>query len=86
MYNKLFNTTLFVVIIIFVSCSKFLDKKVNSGISTPDNLVTLQALLDNPDIFNTGVSPAFDEASADDYFIQNQDFTSLTERLSGIYI
>lgn len=82
----IYRIIFFLLLISFCSCSKFLDKKVNTSINTPNSLEVLQALLDNPDVFNLSNTPAFGEASADDYFIPDADYNTLDDRLSGIYI
>lgn len=77
--------SLITIAFILFSCSKFLDKKSNSGLSTPERLLSLQALLDNSDIMNISTSPAFGEASADNYFIPDNDYSGLSEQVQGVY-
>ncbi|MFT4092704.1 MAG: RagB/SusD family nutrient uptake outer membrane protein [Niabella sp.] len=72
--NKLLSIFLSFIVTVFVSnlisCKKFLDKKNSNQIVTPTTVADLQALLDDADrTMNTGTSPSFGEASADDYFV-----------------
>ncbi|ANH80008.1 hypothetical protein A8C56_02565 [Niabella ginsenosidivorans] len=75
----------FAALAFLASCSRFLDKKADSSIDTPNSIQVLQALLDNSDVFNISITPAFGEASADDYFVEETTLKTLEERLSSIY-
>lgn len=68
------------------SCKKFLDKKSSNAIVTPSTVSDLQALLDDADrTMNTGVSPSFGEASADDYFLPPASLAKLIGPAPFIY-
>jgi starch-binding outer membrane protein, SusD/RagB family len=60
---------LFATIISFLSCRKWLDKKPDTNLSTPETLVDLQAMIDNGIYINFEITPSLPEASADDYFL-----------------
>ncbi|MCD2425915.1 RagB/SusD family nutrient uptake outer membrane protein [Niabella pedocola] len=84
------KTIIIVILLLFcvagcISCSKFLDKKSDTSIDIPNSLRVLQALLDNSDVFNISVTPAFGEASADDYFIEEKTLKTMEDRLSSVY-
>ncbi|HMR82714.1 MAG TPA: RagB/SusD family nutrient uptake outer membrane protein, partial [Niabella sp.] len=60
------------------ACKKFLDKKQNTSLVTPQTVADLQALLDDADrTMNTGVSPSFGEASSDDLFVPENTLNTL---------
>lgn len=58
------------------SCKKYLDKKSSTGITVPQTIEDLQALLDASGTMNRQTTPSIGEASADDYFITNEAFNA----------
>jgi starch-binding outer membrane protein, SusD/RagB family len=66
------------------SCKKYLDKKSDNSLITPKTLDDLQALLDDNYYMNAN-TPAFGEASADDYFDQTSVYNSLDARSQQVY-
>lgn len=66
------------VSLFFSGCKKYLDKKAISQWRTPSTLTDLQRLLDDAYIMNLSVN-AFGEASADDYFLTDEVFNSMSE-------
>lgn len=64
------------VLATLTGCKKYLDEKSDKKQVIPSSLEDLQALLDNFSILNTG-NPSSGEASADDYYLTDQDWASL---------
>jgi hypothetical protein len=60
----------------FTSCKKYLDKKSDNALITPNTLDDLQGMLDDNTIMNSNTS-GFGEASADDIFLQTEIYNSL---------
>jgi tetratricopeptide (TPR) repeat protein len=79
-FERLITSVLFFLIAIQVSsCKKFLDKKPDNSLNVPKTVTDLQALLDDAFSMNTGLTPCFGEASADDYYLLQNDYdTRLT--------
>jgi hypothetical protein len=55
-------------------CKKYLDKKSNNNIGTIEKIADLQAIIDNWQIVNFQTIPSYPEASADDYFLTDQEY------------
>ncbi|MGJ7032562.1 RagB/SusD family nutrient uptake outer membrane protein [Niabella hirudinis] len=92
MFEKTYSTISLYILCIcmagFFSCNKFLDKKITNGITSPQKLEDLQALLDNASGLNDNITPVFGEASSDDYFL-NPDYRKVIDRtplLKMVYI
>ncbi|SDD79175.1 RagB/SusD family nutrient uptake outer membrane protein [Niabella drilacis] len=86
--NRRIILLLFCCMISFVSCRKFLDKKITNGITTPTQLSDLQALLDEALGLNESITPVYGEASSDDYFL-NPDYKTVLDKnplLKNVYI
>lgn len=66
------------------SCQKFLDKKPDDNLTTPNNLFALQAVLDNGQYMN-GSSPASGEASADDYYLVQSTYDTRSPVFQSVY-
>ncbi|MCF3111673.1 RagB/SusD family nutrient uptake outer membrane protein [Niabella sp. CC-SYL272] len=81
----IYAVSAFLILTAMIACSKFLDKKTSNGLSTPNSLKTLQALLDNSDVFNISVAPSYGEASADNYFITDADYSKLSDQSKNAY-
>lgn len=73
------------IVLMFSSCQKFLDKKSSTGITVPQTLSDLQSLLDAAQTMNRQVTPSIGEASADDYFVSATTYNSRDELLKDIY-
>jgi hypothetical protein len=65
---------LLLTLFVFSGCKKYLDKKANNNIGTVDKIADLQAILDNWQVVNIATVPAYTEASADDYFLTDNEF------------
>lgn len=74
---------LVVIVIGFSSCKKYLDKKSDQRLSTPDTIEDLQAILDN-----SGLSRAMIELNigSDEYFILEADLLAYGSREQKGYI
>lgn len=68
-----------------ISCKKYLEAKPDSSVTTPQTIGDLQALLDRSDYMNQK-SPAFDEASADDYFLPQTGYNAVGENGRKAYV
>lgn len=68
--SKSYNKTIIITIaVLFLSCNKYLDKKSNTALVTPnESLSDLQALLDGPGMFKNS-TPSLGELSTDEYFL-----------------
>ena len=67
------NKLLFLFLVLgFVSCKKYLDKKPNQSIAVPTTLVDLQSLLDQSNNLNIKRTPGLAESTSDDYFLLDQ--------------
>lgn len=69
----------------FLSCKKELDTKPSKSLEVPSTVNDLQALLDNIYIMNN-LPPGFDEASADDYYLQDPAFEALVSFQRNAYL
>jgi starch-binding outer membrane protein, SusD/RagB family len=83
MKSYIIKLLLFSVVFGFVSCKKYLDKKSDMALSTPDTLEDLQALLDNEYIIS-GVGAA--QTGADDYFVPLSTWQMGPQVLQQTYI
>lgn len=68
-----------------VSCKKYLDKKSDAALVTPNTLDDLQALLDDNNYMNAN-TPGLGETSADDYFVQDEFFNSFGDLDRRAYV
>ncbi len=66
--NILQAILLLLILTAIVSCKKYLDKKSDTSLVNPASLSDLQGVLDDFFTMNSA-TPAFGEASADDYFL-----------------
>lgn len=83
---KLLSTNLyilFVYILIFSSCKKYLDKKSDQSLTIPSSLSDLQAILDNETV-NRAMSAI--NSSTDEYYISHTDWLTLDELNSKAHI
>jgi starch-binding outer membrane protein, SusD/RagB family len=77
--------TLAVIVCVFNSCKKYLDKKPDSKLAVPTKLEDLQALMDFSQYMNTRQSPSFGEASCDDYFLPEDRLFAYSVEQQAIY-
>ena len=75
--NRIKSITIFFILAgIITACQKFLEVKPDKSLTVPSNLQDLQSIMDNHSNFIT-VSNA-GEISADDYYITDEDYASLS--------
>lgn len=75
-----------IVIILCVSCKKFLDKKPEMSLYVPERWEDLQALLDNVNSMNFGPALALPELIGGDIYIADNVWNSATIREKNHYI
>jgi len=68
------------------SCKKFLDKKRNNTVVSPTTLKELQGVLDDGEVMNTRITPAYGQASSDDYFMLQETFDARTTNQQKTYL
>lgn len=74
------------VIFIFNSCESFLEIKPNQKLAIPNKTKDLQALMDDPNMFNSW-DVAAGEVSADDYFLTESTWKGLSdESIRRMYV
>lgn len=61
-----------------IGCNKYLDEKPDAKLQIPNSLADAQAILDNYVVINNN-DPSGGEVSADDYFINDATYTSLSQ-------
>lgn len=79
MNNKIISLSLIPLLfgIYFISCTKYLDKKPDKTLVVPSTLQDLQAILDNNNQINLFQNNGVGEASADNYYLNYNDFLAL---------
>lgn len=79
MRNKIKILTLILLLpgISFISCKKYLDEKPDKKLVVPATLQDLQAILDNNNQINQFKNNGVGEASADNYYLNDNDFSAL---------
>ncbi|RKO69924.1 RagB/SusD family nutrient uptake outer membrane protein [Sphingobacterium puteale] len=77
--------TLIIILCLFTSCGKFLDEKSSNKLAVPVSISDLQALLDNQSMINDKRTPAFLQASADDYFLPENVLNGLAAEEKLLY-
>lgn len=81
--NAILKTIMFLLVVILFSCNKYLEKKSNTSLVTPDdNLQDLQSLLDGPTMFKA-TTPTLGEVSADEYFLDDNLFSTAESISAG---
>ena len=84
------NITIWVCIIIYsftlCSCKKYLDAKPNKSLEIPSSVSDLQALLDDEFYMNGQNGVSFGEASADNYYLQDDSYGQLDQQNRDTYI
>lgn len=71
------------LILSMISCKKYLDAKPDKSLVIPSTLNDFQAILDYTYRMNEGTSYA--EASADNYYLNDDDYNSLTDDVKKAY-
>jgi hypothetical protein len=72
--------------IAFPSCKKYLDAKSDKSLQIPSSVPDLQALLDNATLLNGYNGVSFGEASADNYFMTDDEYNQMDEGNRNSYI
>ena len=70
---------------VLCSCKKYLDAKSDQSLTIPNSLTDLQSLMDNYSYLNS-LDPGDDEISADNYYLTNADWSTMTEPVRRMYI
>lgn len=83
-FHKLFFAILILVSLLLGACTKFLDTKPNQALAVPNSLGDLQALLDTYNKLNN-TDPGSAETSADNYYLSEADWASLSEPDRRLY-
>lgn len=83
--KKILILVVFTVLLTNISCKKYLDLKPDKTLKIPSTIQDMQAILDLPGRLN-GTGVTFDEASADNYFIQQEVYDPLPEESRLTYI
>jgi starch-binding outer membrane protein, SusD/RagB family len=73
------------ILLFFSGCKKYLDAKPDKQFVVPSSLQDLQALLDNYNKLNENDPNAVAEASSDNYYLKDADWSSLAENYRRIY-
>ncbi len=74
------------LLIFGTSCGKYLEEKPNKQLYVPDTWEDLQALLDNNSVINFASTTALIELIADDYYVRDDKWNSVSPDLKGAYI
>lgn len=85
-WNIVIKMIWIIILISFCTgCKKYLSIKTDSKLKVPQSLNDLQALLDATKDMNMVQTPAFGEASSDDYFLTDDIFNSFPIETQSIY-
>lgn len=87
--TELLNIKFILLIILgfsFASCKKYLDEPSNPTKGYPTSIANCQALLDNAEVMNEGTTPGFVDASCDDYFLTQNQYTSGNYITRDVYL
>ncbi len=76
---------LFSLLVLLGSCKKFLDERPDASLVVPASVADLQRLMDNNRILNT-IAGGTGECSADNYYLADADWSTLTEGDRNKYI
>jgi tetratricopeptide (TPR) repeat protein len=84
--KKYFLTSLFIPIIVLLqlSCKKYLDEKSDDSLIVPSTLNNFQMLLDEGNVMNNA-TPSIGVSSADDYFLEQTSYNSKNEFQQHLY-
>lgn len=79
--------TYFIISILCVSCSDFLDIKPDKQLSTPSTLKDIEAILNRVEQMNIGIVPDLLEFSGDNYFLPYTDYQAISVvEYRGMYL
>lgn len=84
--KKVFFILVIITLSFLSSCKKFLDEPPTTSLAYPTSVANCQALLDNSEVMNQGLTPNYPESSADDYFVTQSQFNSATRTSQLVYI
>lgn len=73
------------VIVSSISCKKYLDAKPDKSLVLPSTIEGLQAVLDNH-VFMNDADASWDEASADNYYLPEDNYNTLLDFQKEAYI
>ncbi|MGN6802429.1 MAG: RagB/SusD family nutrient uptake outer membrane protein [Ginsengibacter sp.] len=80
-----FSITIIGFMILSSSCKKYLDVKPDAQLVVPTTLEDLQGILDDALVMNKSGSPSLVESYADDYFLSDNTWQSLSTKDQEIY-
>lgn len=83
--NRLMTFGITIVLLLMVSCNKYLDVKSNGSFVVPNDLESLQKILDASSYINNNIC-AMGEAASDNYFLTESNFKSLSEHWRKFYL
>src|SRR5690606_26363326 len=73
-----FKIILLFLPILCLGCEKFLEKKPDKQLVVPQTLEDIHAILNRVDVLNISVLPDALELSADNYYLEENDWQSLS--------
>lgn len=82
---KIFCGMLFCITMLFTSCEQYLDIRSNSALVIPNDLESLQKLLDATQFMNMSICSS-GEVASDNYFLQEGTFNSFLDEAKSAYI
>lgn len=74
---KIYPIAIVLLMVIGTGCKKYLDKKQDQGLTVPQSLNDLQALMDNNTVMNLGANGQ-GEIAADNYYLSDANWASLS--------
>jgi len=83
--NRLMTFGITIVLLLMVSCNKYLDVKSNGIFVVPNDLESLQKILDASSYINNNIC-TMGEAASDNYFLTESNFKSLSEHWRKFYL
>src|ERR1700684_4261592 len=75
--HKIPLPALFLFPLLYFSCSKYLDEKTDQTLEVPTTVQDCQAILDNNYYINQFQNNGIGEASADNYYLTDADWSAL---------
>src|SRR5258708_35090 len=84
--KRVYHLIIFFSLTVFWSCKKYLEKPPDDLVAYPTTLANLQAIMDNPQSVNEGLTPSYEEASADDYFVFESTYNGFDQINRQAYI
>lgn len=86
MKHKIIFPLSILIVFLFISCKKYLDRKPDKALVVPSSVNDLQALLDHADLMNGQYAVSFDECSADDYYLPIDVYNERDQENRNTYI